>query len=130
MQELTSRFDFEFVCEVTELDGIENVDTFSLRFMRWPGYWATHGTILLKIVFLISSILSVFTRRHGGHVGVQENSEKNSFGNMMLLLCKTLATFCQCLKHQHGRLITWVKTKNVHFLLLLKYKRLVRESWE
>ena len=31
---------------------------------------------------------------------------------MILLLCKTWATFCHCFVHQHGRLITWVKTKN------------------
>ena len=34
------------------------------------------------------------------------------FGNLILLLCKTWATFCHCFVHQHGHLITWVKTKN------------------
>ena len=37
---------------------------------------------------------------------------KKSFGNFILLLCKRWATFCHCFVHQHGRLITWVKTKN------------------
>ena len=34
------------------------------------------------------------------------------FGTLILLLCKTWATFCHCFTHQHGRLITSVKTKN------------------
>ena len=37
---------------------------------------------------------------------------KKSFGNLVLLLCKTWATFCHCFVHQHGRLITWVQPKN------------------
>ena len=57
-------------------------------------------------------IFSVFIWRHGGHVDVQNNSEKKYFGNFILLLCKTWATFCHCFVLQHGRLITWVKTKN------------------
>ena len=48
---------------------------------------------------------------HGSHVGVQNNSEK-SLGNLILLLCKTWGIFCHCFENQHGRLITWVKTKN------------------
>ena len=56
-----------------------------------------------------------FTWRHGGHVSVHNNSEKKSFGSLILLLCKTWATFCNCFVHQHGRLITWVKTKNRPF---------------
>ena len=48
--------------------------------------------------------------RHGGHIGVQNNSE-NFFGggNLILLLCKTGATFCHCFVHQHGCHVTWVK---------------------
>ena len=49
--------------------------------------------------------------RHGGHVGGKNNVE-NSFGNLIILLCKTWETFCHCFVHQHGRLITWLKTKN------------------
>ena len=37
---------------------------------------------------------------------------KKSFGNLILLLCKTWATFCHSFLHKHGRLITWVKTKS------------------
>ena len=33
-----------------------------------------------------------------------------SFGNLILLLCKTWATFCHYLVHQHGRLLAWVTT--------------------
>ena len=39
---------------------------------------------------------------------------KKSFRNLILLLCKTWATFCHSLVYQHGRLITRVKTKNCH----------------
>ena len=31
---------------------------------------------------------------------------------MIILLCRTWATFCHCFVLQHGRLITWVETKN------------------
>ena len=31
---------------------------------------------------------------------------KKSFGNLIILLCKTSASFCLCFVHQHGRLIT------------------------
>ena len=72
----------------------------------------------------------VFTWRHGGHVWYTEQyrvtsrrpcwctelQRKKSFGNLILLLCKTWATFCHCFLHQHGRFITWVKTKNRAFL--------------
>ena len=37
---------------------------------------------------------------------------KKSFGNLILVLCKTWATFCHCSVHQRGLLSTWVKTKN------------------
>ena len=60
----------------------------------------------------LRDLFSVFTWRYGGHVGVQNNSEKSYFGNLSLLLCKTWAKFCHCFVLQHGRHITWVKTKN------------------
>ena len=41
-----------------------------------------------------------------------EQERKKYFGNLILLLCKTWATFCHCFVLQHGRLFTWVKTKN------------------
>ena len=43
-----------------------------------------------------------------------EQKRKKSFGNLILLLCKTWTTFCHCfvLYTNGGRLITWVKTKN------------------
>ena len=63
----------------------------------------------------LTLLFSVFTWRHGGHVGVQNNGENKSFGNLILLLCKTLPTFCHCFEHQHSRLIAWMKTKNVNF---------------
>ena len=45
-----------------------------------------------------------------------EQQRKNSFGNLTLLLSKTWATFCHFFVNEHGRLITWVKTKNsTHF---------------
>ena len=44
-----------------------------------------------------------------------EQSWKKSFENLMLLLCKTWATFCHCFVHQHGRLITWAKPNYKQF---------------
>ena len=41
-----------------------------------------------------------------------EQQRKKSFGNLILLLCNTWATFCRCFVHQHGRLITWVWARN------------------
>ena len=69
---------------------------------------------------------------HGGQVGAQNNSEKKSFGNLILLLCKTWATFCHCFVHQHGRLITWVKTKQIikHLQNINRNSSLRYEAWE
>ena len=67
---------------------------------------------------------------HGGQVGAQNNSEKKSFGNLILLLCKTWATFCHCFVHQHGRLITWVKTKNQTSQNINRNSSLRYEGWE
>ena len=39
-------------------------------------------------------------------------SLKKKFGNSSLFLCKMQATFFFCFVHQHGRLITWMQTKN------------------
>ena len=33
-------------------------------------------------------------------------------GNLTLLLCKTCGAIFYCFAHQHGRLITWMQTKN------------------
>ena len=41
---------------------------------------------------------------------VHRTIEKKSFGNLTLLLCKIRAIICYCFVHQHGRLITWLKT--------------------
>ena len=41
-----------------------------------------------------------------------EQEREKSFGNLILLLCKTWTTFCHCFVHQRGLLITWVNTKN------------------
>ena len=35
-----------------------------------------------------------------------------SFGNCILLLCKTCGAIFYCFLHQNGRLITWMQTKN------------------
>ena len=43
---------------------------------------------------------------------VHRTIEKKSFGNLNLLLCKIRAIICYCFVHQHGRLITWLKTIN------------------
>ena len=37
---------------------------------------------------------------------------KKKYVNLILLLCKTWATFCYCFVHHHVRLITWVQPKN------------------
>ena len=43
------------------------------------------------------------------------NNEKSLLGIWFyLILCKTWTTFCHCFVHQHGRLITWVGTKNLN----------------
>ena len=41
-----------------------------------------------------------------------EQRRINSFGTLILLLCKTWAAFCHFFVHQDGRLITWVKARN------------------
>ena len=51
-----------------------------------------------------------------------EQQRKKSFGTLIISLCKTWATFCRCFVHQHGRLITWVKTKNTGRWPLFTYK--------
>ena len=40
------------------------------------------------------------------YVGVQNNA-------VTLLLCKNCETTFYCFVHQHGRLITWMQTKNI-----------------
>ena len=55
---------------------------------------------------------------------------KKAFGNLILLLCKTWATFCRCFAHQHGRLITWAKTKNRLYLSVVCFFDLAREGWQ
>ena len=61
------------------------------------------GTRLLRLW----SLFLVFTWRHGGRVGVQNNSEKSLLGIWLdLLLRKTWATFCHCFYKQRGCLIT------------------------
>ena len=52
----------------------------------------------------------VFSRCHSSHVGAQNNGEKKSFGNLALWYCKTWGIICCCFVHQHGRLVTWLKT--------------------
>ena len=90
-------------------------NTLRMLLKIWRIYGTTSFIIFRYLLFLHGAggilLSSVLTWRHGGHVGVQNNSEK-SFGNLILLLCKTWATFCHCFVDQHGRLITWVKTKN------------------
>ena len=46
----------------------------------------------LSLTVLSWNLLSVFTWRHGGHVDVQNSSER-SFGNLTILLC-ILPLFC------------------------------------
>ena len=41
-----------------------------------------------------------------------EQCSKMSFGNLILLLWKTCGAIFCCFVHQHGRLITWMQTKN------------------
>ena len=41
-----------------------------------------------------------------------DQQRKKSLGKLILLLCKTSATFCHFFVHQHGPLIARVKTKN------------------
>ena len=48
-----------------------------------------------------------------------EQKRKTSFGNLTLLLCKTLAIIWDCFVHQHGHLITWLKT--TYYFLPLGY---------
>ena len=38
---------------------------------------------------------------------------RKSLGNLTLLLGKTCVTFCDCFDHQHGRLITSLKSQNL-----------------
>ena len=47
-----------------------------------------------------------------------EQCSKMSFGNLTLLLCKTCGTIFYCFVHQHGRLITWMQTKNYYTIQL------------
>ena len=44
-----------------------------------------------------------------------EQCSKMSFGNLILLLWKTCGAIFCCFVHQHGGLITWMKTKNWGF---------------
>ena len=45
--------------------------------------------VLKPLITPIRAILGFhMTSRRGGHVGVQNNNEKNSFGNLIPLLCK------------------------------------------
>ena len=53
-----------------------------------------------------ASVFLVFSWRHGGHVGVQNNSEKSLLRLWFYYYAKTWATFCHCSVHQHGRLIS------------------------
>ena len=39
-----------------------------------------------------------------------EQLRKKFLGNVTLLLCKRWAIICYCFEHQHGRLVTWLKT--------------------
>ena len=48
-----------------------------------------------------------------------------SFGNLTLLLCKTCGVIFYCFVHQHGRLITWMQTKNWQLIQLT----LLRNDW-
>ena len=41
-----------------------------------------------------------------------EQGIKMSFGNLIILLCKTCGAIFHCFAHQHDRLITWTQTKN------------------
>mgnify|MGYP006973386230 CR=1 FL=1 len=81
---------------------------------QYNGKWPFSLVFVLKpLITPIRAILGFhMTPRRGGHVGVQKNNDKTSFGNLIPLLCKPWAKFCCCFEHQHGRPITWVKTKN------------------
>ena len=72
----------------------------------------THLIIIQSLLQLIASLgcYSRFSRDVTAAMLVYRTIAKQSFRNSILLLCKTWATFCHYLVHQHGRLLAWVTT--------------------
>ena len=72
------------------------------HLQRWSRIFRSEETETDLSIWIPTEISGIF--------GIMESTQ--SFRNLILLLCKTWATISHCFVHQHGRLITWVKTKN------------------
>ena len=68
-------------------------------------------------------ILLVCRWLHSGHLGRQEQKHFSSLGSNLYFHVNYSRRQFYCTDPQHGRLVTWLQTKNIHMVMWYQWRR-------
>ena len=122
----SENFDIEAI-NWSGVGNLESCDEHAVYFRRWLKWRAMFITFLVSGNNVISLELLVCTWRHGGNVGGQEQKHFSPLGTKYHFHFQFFEKKFYCIDHQHGRLVTWLWTKNWFsciYTLVLSYRRI------
>ena len=86
-----------------------------------------HRRLMFLYVFRYNEkwtlILLVCRWRHSGHLGRQEQKHFSSLGSNLYFHVNSSRRQFYCTDPQHGRLVTWLQTKNTHMVTWYQWRR-------